>query len=146
MKSTMKPLRKAVYTCINGNVSYSGGVVPIYDEKVYTGSQPDVYILLSTQREQDVTEQDCTFTHKSSIDLLIIAKSGSEVSKDVVDDIGDRILELVLNLPGSHNLSAQTGFNILEVKMESAVSGNVQVSPTQSELQKIVSLTANIFH
>jgi hypothetical protein len=147
MKSTMKPLRKGVYDCLNGNVTYPGAaVVPIYDEKVITGSVPNVYILLSTQRERDMTGQDCAYDFTSSIDILVIAKSGSEVSKDAVDDISDRCLELLLNLPGSHNLGNQNGFQILNLKLESAASGNVLISPTQSELQKVLTLSASIIH
>lgn len=146
MKSTMKPFRKAVKDVLSGNITYASSTVPIYDAKVHAGQQPQIYILLSTQREQDVTDQDCAWNHRSSIDLVFIAKSGSEVSKDVIDDIADRALELLLSSPGVSNLAVQTGFQILEVKMESAVIGEVQISPTQSELQKIVSLTAFIFH
>lgn len=146
MKSTMKPFRKAVKDVLSGNITYAGSIVPVYDAKVWTSAQPAIYILLATQREQDVTDQDCAWNHRSSIDLQFIAKSDSEVSKDVIDDISDRALELLLSSPGVSNLAVQTGFQILEVKMESAVIGEVQISPTQSELQKIVSLTAFIFH
>lgn len=142
----MKPFRKAIYDCINGNITYSGSIVKIYDEKVFQGEQPNVYILLSTQREQDATDQECGWQTKSSIDILIISKTGSEVSKDAVDDISNSMLQLLLNLPGDDNLSVQTGFQILEVKRESAASGQVQISPTQSELQKITTITAMIIN
>lgn len=146
MKDTMRPFRKAVYDCLNGVVLYKSAVVPVKDEKVPTGSQPNIYILLSTQKEQDATETDCDWQTKSSIDILIITKSGSEVSKDAIDDISQRIYDLVLTLQGGSLLAAQSGFQILYLRRESAASGNVQISPTQSELQKIVSLTAYIFH
>jgi hypothetical protein len=147
MRDTMKPLRKAIFDCLGTNVKYPGvNVVPVMDEKVIGGTQPNVYILLSTQRERDVTDQDCYWQTESSIDILIIAKSGAEVSKDSIDDISQRIYSLLLNLPGDQLIQQQTGFQILEFKRVSAVSGSVQISPTQSELQKILSLTANIFH
>lgn len=146
MRDTMKPFRKAVYDCLNGVVLYNSAVVPVKDEKVPTGSQPNIYILLSTQKEQEATDQDCAWQTKSTIDLLIITKSGSEVSKDAIDDISQSIYDLVLTLPGSNLLAVQSGFQILELRRESAASGNVQISPTQSELQKIVSLAAYIFH
>lgn len=144
MKDTMKPFRRAVYDCLNGQITYKGSIVKVMDEKVFTGQIPSVYILLSTQREQDVTEQDCGWQTRSSIDVIIITKTESEVSKDAVDNISNTMLQLVLNLPGDDNLAVQAGFQILEVKRESAGSGQVQISPTQSELQKITTLTAHI--
>lgn len=142
----MRPFRKAIYDCLTGNVTYAGNTLSIFDEKVHTGSQPNVYILLSTQKEQDATDQDCAWETKSTIDILIITKSGSEVSKDAIDDISQKIYDLVLTLQGNSLLAVQTGFQILYLRRESAASGSVQISPTQSELQKIVSLTAYIFH
>lgn len=146
MKDTMKPLRKAIFDCLSGNVSYASSVVPVMDEKVYSGIRPKVYILLSTQREQDITDQDCYWQANSSIDIVIITKSASEVSKDAVDDISQRIYDLLLTLPGSDLLAVQNGFQIVNLKRQSAASGNVQISPTESELQKVMTLTAGIFH
>lgn len=140
----MKIFRKAVADCVNGQISYSSSVIPVYDAKVFTGERPDIYIVLSTQTEQDITEAECTWQTKSLINIIFINKSGSEVSKDVIDDISNEFLELVLNLPGSDNLLTQSGFAIDYVKRESAVSGEVLISPTQSELQKIVTISAMI--
>lgn len=142
----MKPFRKSIYTCLNGNITYASSIVKLYDEKVFQGEVPNVYILLSTQREQDATDQECGWQTRSSIDILIISKTGSEVSKDAVDDISNSMLQLLLNLPGDDNLTVQSGFQILEVKRESAASGQVQISPTQSELQKITTITAMIIN
>lgn len=147
MKDTMKPFRKAIYDCLNGNVVYKAPAkVRIYDEKVFTGEVPLVYILLSTQREQDITSQDCAWQTKSSIDIVIIGKTSSEVSKDIVDDISQSVYDLLLTLPGNNLLAVQSGLQILELRRESAACGNVQISPTQSELQKVLSLTASIIH
>lgn len=146
MIDTMKPLRKATYDILYSHVVYKAATIRLYDEKVFHGEIPDIYMLLSTQRERDVTEQDCYWQTQSSIDILFIRKTGSEVSKDVIDDISNIALPLLLNLPGHDNFGAQSGLQILEVKRESASSGNVQISPTQSELQKIVTLTALIIH
>lgn len=144
MTDTMKPFRLAIVQALSGNVTYLSNEVKIYDEKVFTGEMPSIYILLSTQREQDITQTDCTWETKSSIDLMIVSKTGSEVSKDVLDDISGQILELLLNLPGSDNLLAQSGFMITYLKRESAVCGMFQISPTQSELRKVMTLTATI--
>lgn len=146
MKDTCKPMRKALFTCINGNITYAGNVVKLYDGKVFTGEAPNLYMYFGTQQEQDITEQDCAWQTKNRTEIVIVSKTGSEVSKDSIDDISQRIYDLVLTLPGNNLLAVQNGFQILELRRESAVIGNVQISPTQSELQKVLSLTASIIH
>jgi hypothetical protein len=142
----MKPFRKAIFDVLNGNVSYASSVVPLYDKKVRTGETPQIYMYFGSQSELYATDQDCAWQTKSTLNLVFVAKSGSEVSQDVLDDISDSALTLLINLPGHDNLGAQNGFQILEVRMESAAAGEVQISPTETELQKVVSLTAYIFH
>jgi hypothetical protein len=144
MKDTMKPFRKAIYDRLKNNVVYKSTAVAIYDEKVFTGETPIVYILFGTQREQNVDDTDCAWETRSSIDILIISRTQSETSKDVLDDISNNILDLLLNLPGSDNLAAQTGFKIIYLKRESAVCGLLQISPTETILQKQLTLTATI--
>jgi hypothetical protein len=140
----MKILRKAIHQVLLGNVTYKGSVVKIYDEKVFTGESPNLYILYGTQRDQDITGQDCTWETKSSIDILIISRTASETSKDALDDISNSILELLLNLPGSDNLAAQSGYQIAYMKRESAVCGMMDITPTETKLTKVITLTATI--
>jgi hypothetical protein len=144
MRDTMKPFRKAIHQTLSGNVIYKGSQVKIYDEKIFTGDQPNLYVLYSTQRETDITETDCAWETRSSIDILIINRTQSETSKDALDDISDSILILLLNLPHSDNLVTQSGFLIQEVKKDSAVSGLIQISPTETILQKQMTISAII--
>jgi hypothetical protein len=144
MKDTMRIFRKAVYDCLNTFIIYKSANVAVYDEKVKAGQSPNLYVLFQSQRETDTTQTDCGWECKANLDLLIVDKTGSEVSKDTVDEISDQIYELLLNLPGSDNLAAQSGFKIMMLKRESAVTGLLQITPTQSELQKLITLTATI--
>lgn len=134
----MKPIRHGINTLIAGQVTYAAGVVPVYDEKVYTGEIPDIYILLSTQQEADTERTDCTWTTRSSIDIEIIARSESEVSKDVIDDVSNDVMELIAGLPGAWNVSNPSGFQIIDCFRESAMTRNVSLTETQSILQKVI--------
>lgn len=144
MMDTMRPFRKAIYDVLNGNVSYKSSTIKFYDEKVWTGQAPDLYCFFGTQRETDITQTDCGWEARTTLDLIIANRTPSETSKDALDEISDDIYQLLLNLPGSDNLAAQTGFQISYLKRESAVSGLIQISPTETILQKIITLTANI--
>lgn len=144
MRDTMKPVRRAIFDVASGLVSYKGNVVAVYDEKVFTGETPNVYILLSTQQETDDDRTDCTWYTRSSIDVEIIAKSGSEVSKDVIDDISNQFMEMVAGLPGVFNVAAQSGFQIVDLYRESAITQNLQITQNESILRKITKFTFKI--
>lgn len=140
----MRPYRKAVYECLNGNINYNATNIPVFDEKVPAGNVPQHYVLLGTQRQSDITDQDCYWIHRSSIDIVIVGRSDFETSKDAIDDISNTIYGLLLNSPGSDNLPAQSGYTFNQTKIESAVAGPVEINQTTTILQKVITLTSNI--
>lgn len=144
MIDTCKPLRQAIFDVISPVAQYNGDAIPIYDEKVFTGAHPNLYILLGKQSERDITEAECQWQTKSTIEIWIIARSGSEVSKDVIDDVAQSFLDALLPGPTVDAILQPQGLAITYLGRESSVSGQVQITNTQSELQKVITLTANI--
>ncbi len=144
MKDTCKPFRNAIHAVINGLITYRGDAVPIYDEKVFTGQMPAIYILYGTQSESDIIESECTWTTTSKIDIWIVCKTGSEVSKNVIDDIADQLYTLLLPGPTVDAFLQPQGLTIMYLRREASVEGQFNISPTQSELRKVITLTANI--
>lgn len=143
-RDTMKPLRNAIHTMLNGFVTYNGTVIQFGDMKTHSGQAATIYGIYGTQRETDTTETDCTWECKSSIEIMLVNTTGSETSKNPLDEISDIIYDLLLNLPGSNNLPAQSGFQIAYLKRESAVHGPLQISPTETIVSKLIILTAKI--
>jgi hypothetical protein len=142
MRDTMKPLRRAIDAVINGQILFNENVVPTYDEKVNSDRSPSVYILYSTQQETDTEGNDCTWVTRSSIDIEIIARSQSEVSKDVIDDISNDLTDLVLGLPGASGISIGAGLQLVSIRRESAITRSIELSQTESILRKIVKFVA----
>lgn len=144
MRDSMKPVRLAINTLINGVVTYKGNPVKCYDEKVFTGQVPDIYILYSTQQETPGPDQtDCTFNMNSSIDIEIISRTGSEVSKDVLDDVSNDIMQLVVPTQGTAGFTL-SGFQIINAARESAITQNITITESQSILRKIVRFVFNL--
>lgn len=133
MKDTSKPLRLGVFALLSGHIN-----VPVYDEKkVVTDSTKRLFVVLSTQQETPSDENDCTWINRSSIDIEIIQKSGSEVSKNDIDDLSNLILQILIPTPyttpiTSGNLQFQNAF------IESIISRNVSLSETESVLIKVI--------
>lgn len=135
LRDTMKPLRSAVYSVLNGNTDG----IPVYDEKRKVAETDQTYILLTTQQETGIEQNDCTFITQSSIDVEVIAGSEFEVSKNVIDDVSNDVTALVMN-----GLTAPSGFQFLNLKRESAFTQNLSVTETQSILRKIIRFTVQI--
>lgn len=138
MRDSMKPVRQAINTLINGVVTYKSAPVKCYDEKVFTGDMPDIYILYSTQQETPGPDQtDCTFSMRSSIDIEVISRTGSEVSKDVLDDVSNDIMQIIIPTQGTAGF-IMSGFQIIDAARESAISQNLTITESQSILRKII--------
>lgn len=145
MKDTMKPLRKGVWDTLDGSVVYNGDVVKGYDEKVYTGDRPNLYYILSNQQESPGPgESDCGTAVNSSINIEIISRTPSEVSKDAMDDVSDIIYELLEPSYQTPGFSLGNGLQILTISRESAATQSATISDTQSILRKIIKFNSVI--
>lgn len=136
MRDLSKPFRLAVFSALNGNT----GGVPIYDEKRLVSATDTTFIILSTQQQTPRDETDCTWVSNSSIDIEIYNKTGSEVSKDTIDDVSNTILGVLLPTVGVTGITSG-GIQFGYAYAESIISRNISISETESILQKIIRFT-----
>lgn len=140
----MKPVRHGIYGIINNQVELNAVTIPVYDEKVFTDQSPPLYILLSTQQETLGPDQnDCSEFIRSSIDIEIIRRSGSEVSKDDIDDVSDQLYELIIPSLGEAGFTL-ANFRISYAARDSAFSQNISITETESVLRKIIRFVFNL--
>lgn len=139
MRDTAKQLRQAIFTCLNGVIS-----VPIYDEKKLVSSSVKTFVLLSTQQEILTEENDCTWITRSSIDIEIYHKTGSEVSKDLIDDLSNAILVRLMPTPQTTNIIDPSNLQFCNHKVDSIISRNISLSETESVLEKIIRFSVQI--
>lgn len=144
MLDTKKPLRIAVFNALDGLLSYNAVAVPVYDEKVRTGESPRLYVILSTQQESDVEQNDSTWITQSSIDLEIIHRTGSEVSKNPIDEVYEDILEIILPTRQTVGLTIPAGFQFLNAKREQAITQAFEIGATESVIITRFKLTFTI--
>lgn len=140
MKDTKKILRHAVLNALDGNITYDGNNVPVYDEK---NENENIYILLSNQQEFD-DNPDGSFITRSTIDYEVVQKSGYSVSKDAIDDINEQILEILIPTQGTTGLTIPSGFQFHNVKRESSRSLAFEISPTESIVRNITTISTII--
>lgn len=138
MRDTMKPLRHAINGVVTGQITVGAITLPDYDEKVFTGESPALYIVYSTQQETPGPEEnDCSMIVRSSIGIEIIRRSGSEVSKDDIDDASDQLYQILIPSYGTAGFTIP-GFNISYAARESAITQNLAITETESILRKII--------
>lgn len=138
MRNTKKSFRKFVYALLNGNVSLS-----VYDEKKHVGDTDNAFILLSTQQETESEyETDCAMANESQLDIEIIVKTGSEVTKDTQDDAEQEVLTLLS--PWMTTGASYEGLSITRLRRISSITRNVSLSPTESIMQTVLRVGATI--
>jgi hypothetical protein len=144
VKDTKKILRSAIYTALSGNITYNAVNVPVVDERLRSTQTANNFIVLSTQQETDVENNDCAFITDSYIDIEIVNKTMSEVSKDVNDDIYEDVMEILIPTPYDAGFSLPAGFQLSKAVRQSSITQNISLSPTESVLVTIVKLVFTI--
>lgn len=132
MKDTKKILRHAIFAALNGNVTYDTANVPVVDEKLRTGSTETRYIVLGSQQEVPVDRNSSAWIKQSSIDVEVIERTGTEVSKDAVNDIGEDITEILLPTITTIGITVPSGFQFQEAFLESSATQTVVLDNTES--------------
>lgn len=139
MRDNSKALRVAIFTALTGNT----GGIPMYDEKRKVSATDNTFILFTTQQQTPDEDNDCTWISKCSIDIEIINKTGSEVSKNTIDEISNTICEVLIPSVGVTVLtSANLQFGYAYV--ESIISRNLSLSETESVMQKVIRFVVQI--
>lgn len=140
MRDTKKILRHAVFNALDGQITLNGGTVPVYDEK---NENESVYILLSNQQEFD-DNPDGSFITRSTIDYEVVQQTGYSVSKDDIDDINEQILEILIPTQNTTGMTIPSGFQFHSVRRESSRSLTLEISPTESIVRNITTISTII--
>lgn len=134
MKDPVKFIKDAYFNALDGNITYNGSTIPVYDEEAdETGG--DYYILVSTITDADFPNKT---KFMNDVEVLIDVVSQNNFRVDLVKRIVDAITEKVLNqiLPsvGSSSLSDDANFQIVDVRK----SGTQHIPIIDTGTKKIV--------
>ena len=141
MTDPNRVFRIAVYQALNGNLTdIDGNPVGIFDE--VAENPGNAYVLLSTQ----TSSQRGTFNgflHDCTILLQIIDKETIFVTKEFIDDIGTKIMQILMPNQAD-GLVQQTGFQINCLQVESMNSNDAQLTDSTTIVRKLLRLSAKI--
>lgn len=138
MLDLSKPYRLACSSVLQGVIS-----INLYDEKRWVTATDSVFGVFSTQQQTLIEDNDCTWISRCSIDIEVIQRTGSEVTKDDVDDISNEICVILNPSPGVTPL-AYSNLQFMSPQIESIISRNVSISETETIIIKIIRFVCTI--
>lgn len=140
--SREKALRNAYFNVLNGNLSYNSINVPVFDNKVESPND-SLYVLL-TDQASSYNGNFARAAWDSLFQIKIISKQYNSVSKDIVDDICQQIEDIISPDTTTIGLQAHTGWQIINVYVNTCNYTELEISSTQTVIQKIVTFSNQI--
>jgi hypothetical protein len=143
VKNTKKILRSVIYQALNNTVTVNSVTYPVFDEAKHVTSTADVFMLLSTQQETPRDTDDAFMTF-STIDIEVYQKTGASVSKDLIDDIEDKVLTILFPTAWTEGIVQPSLMQIQNLRRERSISRALEVSSTETIIRNIITISATI--
>jgi len=148
MKDTNRPVRKAFYQLLNKQLVIEGSPVPVSDKQTKKLSDNNFYVILSSQTstpDNTKTSNDV----QATITLDIITKFENSVTSDIADDIANQIFILLFPFTDRihrNALPVQSGFQFLNLRISNDTYLNLQLTPTQHALRRILTFSLRVVY
>jgi hypothetical protein len=127
MKLPSKQLQIAYYTALNGNITYGGSNVPVYDVVPQDATYP--YIVLADQVVTDrPTTKDSYITDVIMQVDVVTGFEGAYGGKSMMYDISDSVIDIIRTRAPYISL---TGFNLFKSTLDIA---SVIVNETETHI------------
>ncbi len=139
-----KAVRMGFYDAIKSALSYDGSDVHAYDDATTNEVPGEVkYVLLTSQSSVNASDfrrfrWNCVQT------IEIVSKQLSSVSKDIVDDIGEQIEQIITypnNQPGNGFMAPQDGWEFSDILLETSNYVDFEVATNNYEITKILQIS-----
>ena len=141
MRDVATPLRAAYETALQGNITVSAAVVPVYYGKVPSSSNANFFILIP---EINATQKKVmrTFIADARVHIDIIQRIATDVSAEQVESATDQILQIIKPTPNTKGISVSSPFILIKVSLENNDANRaVQIDAAKFVVSK--SLTFN---
>lgn len=110
--------RKAAYNALNGNVTFNGNVVPVYDEFA-ADNAPNLFIVLGNQYADD-RRNYAKFVTGSVIVVDIVHHQNRGMTKDVVDTVSNSVKAILMPGIATFGLSLDAGWSVNNLYRETS--------------------------
>ena len=143
MRDAQYPLRLACFNVLTGAVSFNSQVIGFYDEKKRAAG--NIYCIFGTQQSTRSPEStDCMWVTDETIDIEIWHKTGSEVSKDIIDSVSNQIYTLLSPATLTAGFANPSLMQVLFFDLQNAITRAFEITPTESVTGKIITFKCTI--
>lgn len=144
MKDPVKYLKDAYYTLLNGNVTYNGSPISVYDEEA-NPSAGDYYIIVSTVTNTNQAVKTKFFTDlEIVIDVVTLINYQMIKEKEIVDVICGKIMNLVLPTKETTGIADTPDFQAISVRCESGNHLPVADTGTKKVVRRVLRFSQTI--
>lgn len=117
-----KAVRMSFFDALNGELTYNSVAVPISDMKLETDAP--VYVLITRQTATLSPQNYDTFIWETTLTLEIHSVHQDSVTKDIVDEVGEQIEQIIIGTsPQDNGLVQQEGWVIDNVYLSNSSYG-----------------------
>jgi hypothetical protein len=119
MKDPVKFIKDAYFNALDGNITYNGSTIPVYDEEAdETGG--DYYIIISTITDADFPNKG-KFMNDVEVLIDVVSQNNWRVDlvKQIVDSITAKIMNVIIPSIGTTSLIENADFQIVDVRKAS---------------------------
>lgn len=134
MKDPTGAIRTWLFGVLNGTISYSGSVVPVYSFAPKDQTMPYMLIAEQSATREDGTKNDYISRHNVTLEIYS-THSGNDASYVPVNTIADSALQLIR----TRNTVSMTGYTVVAVTFDGALTGTID-NDTSIVIYKIINI------
>jgi hypothetical protein len=141
MKDPVKFIKDAYFNALDGNITYNGSTIPVYDEEAdETGG--DYYIIISTITDADFPNKG-KFMNDVEVLIDVVSQNNWRVDlvKQIVDSITAKILNEIIPSIGTTSLIEDADFQIVDVRKASTQHVPVIDTGTKKIVRRLTRFT-----
>lgn len=113
-------LRKAYYSALSGNITYSGKTVPVVDEKLESNiADNDLYVLFTTQNETDANNKSY-FARECDLVMTVVNQRKATNTKEAVENVSSQILTILFPTKNSLGLTVDAPIKLTYARLTNA--------------------------
>ena len=144
MRDVGTAVRKAIFTALNGNVSWEGAPVVIVDEKLDRFTEADLYILIDSQNELPVNVKTY-FATTINLVLRVVNRRQSTNTKTIVENVSNQVLQLLKPSKTVNGISVEAPFYL---SLFNVTDGVYQFEKLESgfQISKAITTSTRITH
>lgn len=141
MKDPVKFIKDAYFNALDGNITYNGSTIPVYDEEAdETGG--DYYIIISTITDADFPNKG-KFMNDVEVLIDVVSQNNWRVDlvKQIVDSITGKIMAAIIPSIGTTLLIENADFQIVDVRKASTQHVPVIDTGTKKIVRRLTRFT-----